>query len=68
MSQGSVLGSTLIYVIDLDSNLSKVAKFSYDTKLGGKVICSEDCNKIQEDLNKTNDWSEKWLMPLNTNK
>ena len=69
--QGSVLGPTLflIYVNDLENGLlSKVAKFADDTKLGGKAICSEDCEKIQEDLNKLIDWSEKWLMPFNTDK
>ena len=48
--------------------MSKVAKFADDTKLGGKVICTEDCDRIQEDLNKLIDWSEKWLMSFNTDK
>ena len=51
--QGSVLGPTLffIYVNDLEGKLlPKVAKFADNTKLGGKVICTEDCDKIQEDL------------------
>ena len=53
--QGSVLGPTLslIHVNDLESNLqSKIAKFADDTKLGGKIICTEDCDKIQKDLYK----------------
>ena len=69
--QGSVLGPTLfiIYVNDLKGNLlSKVAKFGDDTKLGGKVICTEDCDRIQGDLNKLIDWSEKWSMCFNTDK
>ena len=69
--QGSVPGSTLfiIYVNDLEGNLlSKVAKFADDTKFGGKVICTEDCDRIQEDLKKLIDWSEKWLMSFNTDK
>ena len=52
--QGSVLGSTLfiIYVNDLESNiLSQIAKFEDDIKLGGRLICTEDCDKIQDDLN-----------------
>ncbi len=63
--QGSVLGLTLflIYVNDLESDLlSKIAKFADDTKLGGRVKCCEDCNIIQEDLNKLTDGSDKWLM------
>ncbi len=54
---------------DLENDLlSKVAKFADNTKLGRKVICSEDCNKIQEDLNKLTDWNKKWLMSFNTDK
>ena len=54
---------------DLEGNLlSKVGKFADDTKLGGKVICTEDCERIQEDLNKLIDWSEKWLMSFDTDK
>ena len=48
--------------------MSKVAKFADDTKLDGKVICTEDCNIIQNDLNKLIDWSEKWLMSFNIDK
>ena len=47
--QGATL--FLINVNDLESNMSKEAKFADDTKLGSQVICSEDCDKIQ-DLNK----------------
>ena len=71
MPQGSVLGHTLfiIYVDDLESNLlSEVATFVDDTKLGCKVICTEDCDIIQEDLNKLIDWSEKLLMSFNIDK
>ena len=67
VTQGLVLGPTLfiIYVNDLEDNLvSKVAKFADDTKLGGKLICTEDCDRIQDDLNKLIDWREKWLMSL----
>ena len=59
----------LIYVNDLENGLlSKVAKLADDTKLGGRAICPEDCEKIQEDLNKVIDWSEKWLMSFNSDK
>ena len=52
---------------DLEGNvLSKVTKFADNTNLGGKVICTEDCDKIQYDLNKLIDWSEKWLLSFNT--
>ena len=32
------------------------------------MVCTEECDKIQEDLNKLIDWSEKWLMSLNAKK
>ena len=69
--QGSVLGPTLftIYINDLESDLmSKVAKFADDTKLGGTASCVEDCNKIQKDLNKLSNWSQKWQMSFNVEK
>jgi hypothetical protein len=69
--QGSVLGPTLfvMYINDLENDLlSKVSKFADDTKLGGKALCADDCRKIQEDLNKLSDWSEKWQMSFNVEK
>ena len=69
--QGSVLGPTLFirYVNHLESNLlSKEVKFADDTKLGGKVICTKDCDGIQDDLNKLTDWSEKWFRFFNAYK
>ena len=45
-----------------------MAKFTDDTKLGGKVMGTEHCDRIQNDLNKPIDWSEKWLMSFNTDK
>ncbi len=48
--------------------MSRVAKFADDTKLGGKALCVEDCNKIQEDLNKLNSCSQKWQMSFKVEK
>ncbi len=45
--------------------MSKVAKFAGDTKLGGKASCVEDCNKIQEDLDKLKIQRQKCQMSLN---
>ena len=42
--------------------LSSVAKLADDTKLGIKVICSENCVKIQKDLSKQINWSDKCLL------
>ena len=47
--------SSYIHVNDLETNLlSKVATFADDTKLGGKVTCTEDGDRIQDALKKTN--------------
>ncbi len=58
-----------MFVIDLESDLtSKVAKFADDTKLGSKASCVEDCNKIQDDLNKLNSWCRMWQMSIKVEK
>lgn len=33
--------------------ISNVGKFVDDKKLGGKVLCAEDCNKNEEGLKKS---------------
>ena len=69
--QGSVLGPILftIYINDLDSDLiSKVSKFADDTKLGYACKSEEECNIIQQDLDKIVKWSETWQMSFNVDK
>ena len=69
--QGSVLGPTLflIYINDIDINMSStISKFADDTKIGSSVLRVEDCEKVQADLDRLSDWSEKWLMPFNIEK
>jgi hypothetical protein len=70
--QGSVLGPLLflVYINDLDDNLNnKIFKFADDTKLLGTVDKNINVvSSIQDDLNKLMSWSEKWLMPFNTEK
>ena len=57
----------LIFINDLDSALiSSILKFADDTKLFG--IVNEDRAAIQRDLTCLVEWSEKWLMPFNTDK
>ncbi len=54
---------------DLENDpISKVSKFADDTKLGGKALCADDGNKIQENLKKLSNWSEKWVISLNVEK
>jgi hypothetical protein len=69
--QGSVLGPLLflIYINDLDSGLvSKISKFADDTKLGANAADPDAVRNLQLDLDKIGEWSEKWLMPFNTDK
>jgi len=69
--QGSVLGPVLflVFINDLDSTLiSSTLKFADDTKLFGIVNTDVERAVIQRDLSCLVEWSEKWLMPFNTDK
>ena len=69
--QGSVLGPLLflIYINDLDFDLtSKVSKFADDTKLGVNAADPALVAELQRDLSRIGDWSERWLMPFNSDK
>ena len=66
--QGSVLGPILflIYINDLDDDItSTVLKFADDTKVFRKIESDADRQQLQDDLNKLNEWSEKWQMLFN---
>ena len=59
----------LIYVNDLPKGLSNyISFFADDAKLLRKVNSQEDCKKLQEDLNKIQEWSERWKMDFNASK
>lgn len=69
--QGSVLGPILflIYINDIDIGLNNIiSKFADDTKIGFCVLNEDDRNRLQSDLNKIVEWSEKWQMPFNVDK
>ena len=69
--QGSVLGPILflIYINDLDDNItSKVFKFADETKVFIKIKSDADRQKLQDELNKLTEWSEKWQMLFNYGK
>ena len=69
--QGSVLGPILflIYINDLDDDItSKVLKFADDTKVFRKIESNADRQQLQDDLNKLNEWSDKWQMLFNYGK
>ena len=69
--QGSVLGPLLflIYINDLDSGISSdVSKFADDTKIGRVIRSDSDVIALQSDLDKMNEWSNRWQMQFNINK
>ena len=70
--QGTVLGPILflLYVNDLDQYVkdSKLSSFADDTRIGRKISTLNDCNLLQEDLNRIIRWSEENNMKLHENK
>ena len=69
--QGCVLGPVLflIYVNDIDTGItSRISKFADDTKLCKRVDKPELRLRLQEDINKLAEWSDRWMMPFNTSK
>ena len=61
--QGSVLFPLLflIYINDLDTNIvSKISKFLNDTKLCHRARNPYDIMELQEDINKLDEWANKW--------
>ena len=69
--QGSVLAPILflIYINDMPEGLnSYINLFADDAKLCKAIKRKEDCEILQEDLNKIWKWSEKWEMEFNVDK
>ena len=69
--QGSILGPILfaIRINDLtDVITSSVKLFAYDTKIYSCINTAEECCKLQEDLNRLEDWSKSWLLKFNKSK
>ena len=76
--QGSVLGPLLyiyiyicihIYINDLEENVAGlISKFADDTKIGGVADSDEDCQRIQQDIDRLENWAEKWQMEFNPDK
>ena len=66
--QGSILGPILftIFINDLPEGLVNNCKiFADDTKLYGNA---NDSNEIQRDIDKLQDWSDKWNLYFNVSK
>ena len=71
MPQGSVLGPLLflIYINDLDTNIvSKISKFADHTKLCHRARNPDDITELQEDINKLEEWANRWQMNFNVDK
>jgi hypothetical protein len=66
--QGTVLGPLLfiLYINDLPENIkSSIRLFADDCIIYREIDSETDINTLQQDLVVFNDWSKKWLMPLN---
>src|SRR5215469_7075479 len=69
--QGYVLRPLLflIFINDLDENiLSSLKKFADDTKLYREISSTNDCQTLQEDVDKLIGWSEEFKMLFNVEK
>ena len=69
--QGSVLGPLLflIYINDLDAGItSRISKFADDTKMGRVIEAESDRERLQENLDRLHEWSQKWEMSFNAEK
>ena len=69
--QGSVLGPLLfvIFINDLPDNInSSVKMFADDTKVYTKSDHDHESKQLQEDLNKLQNWSDRWLLKFHPQK
>jgi hypothetical protein len=65
--QGSVLGPLLflLFINDLDlaaNEVTAMAKFADDTKVGQQILSETDRDALQSALNKLCDWTDQWGM------
>ena len=66
--QGSVLGPTLflLYVNDLLTYLNSPGKlFADDVKIYRRIRGPQDKIVLQDDIEKLQQWSEKWVLKFN---
>ena len=69
--QGSVLGPLLfvLYINDLPGEVQNdVRLFADDTKLFARSDTPERTESLQNDLDKLQEWSEKWLLRFHPDK
>lgn len=70
--QGSVLGPVLFvaYINDLPEAVqnSQVKIFADDTKVFSRIKDEDDARRLQEDLDRLQEWSDHWLLRFNADK
>ena len=69
--QGTVLGPLmfLLYINDIEENIgSSVRLFADDSLIYMEVSSRNDCQRLQDDLTTTVNWSKKWQMIFNPSK
>jgi endonuclease/exonuclease/phosphatase family metal-dependent hydrolase len=69
--QGSVLGPILfvIFINDMPDTIRSICKlFADDTKVYRQLHTPEDCDILQDDIHKLDDWSNTWLLRFNVDK
>ena len=69
--QGSVLGPTLFvyFINDMPDVLDCLIKiFADDTKVYSSVHSPDQCEKLQESIDKLVDWTNQWQISFNTDK
>ncbi len=69
--QGSVLGPVmfLIYINDLPDCVDSAVKiFADDTKIFRRINSTQDCELLQRDLTKLEDWANIWQMEFHPQK
>jgi hypothetical protein len=69
--QGSVLGPILfvMFINDLPQQVqTNVRMFADDTKLFARTDTEEGINNLQEDLDRLQAWSDKWLLKFHPEK
>ena len=58
-----------MYINDLDTNIvSKMSKFADDTKPCRRARNPDDIMELPEDINKLDEWANKWQMSFNVDK